>query len=158
MKIVVVPLVAILLACSQADEPEAKPTDARDVHLSLARIASNPGGPATQFRGTFQGTEPCLYFQDLSRSPVPVAFVSNLRWDPAKKGVVVSGASGKDEMYRPGEAIIVEGWDVSTDSLRDAWAEAPQPICQGARTLVVRTIAHNFVGGGTPSNENAAEK
>jgi hypothetical protein len=158
MKIAGLPLLTLLVACSPTDGGEQSAAGARDVHLSLVRVASAPSGPASEFRGTFQGTEPCLYFQDLGRSKIPVAFVNGTRWDPSNKGLVASGASGEDRLYRPGEWIIIEGWEVSSQSLGEIWAEPPKAACRGPRWLVVQAVAHNFPADPAASRAGAAQK
>jgi hypothetical protein len=152
MKILSLVLVGTLGACSSGEQTEQVSAKGRDVHLTISQVGSGPTEAMSEFRGTFQGTEPCLYFQDPSRKKVPVAFLNRARWDRSKKGLVFRGADGTEKIYLPGEWIIIKGWEVNSESLAGSWTDQPPPECRSDRTLLIQTLTHN---GAAPQRAGA---
>ncbi|HZG07848.1 MAG TPA: hypothetical protein VEZ70_02600 [Allosphingosinicella sp.] len=150
-------------ACSWGEEQgggqdAAARRDPGPVELAVARLRTPPPGPTKPLKGTFKAAEPCLFFEDIARNRQPVGFAMDVRWDPRKKGLVTShgSAGGKDIIYRPGEWITIEAWEVSSESLTGQWA-TPAQSCPGGPMLIARSITRNLPVSGKAVREDAAE-
>jgi hypothetical protein len=75
-----------------------------------------------------------------------VAFTnSDVRWDPFEKGLVVAGSgTAKDEIYKPGEWVTIEGSRADLSELAGAWAVAPPPKCATSRVWIAEKIYYTM--------------
>lgn len=119
----------------------------RDVVLIPAVLSTAPPGPSKGVRGTFQGTEPCLYFQDWEGMKYLVAFTSpHPHWDPKRKGLVLESRTSapEREIFKPGQWVTIVASRANLEDLAGRWAAPPDPACLTQKVWVARKVYYTM--------------